>query len=96
MNLAAANARCANTKPFPSTVHERMDPLKIQIPTALTDVMGMADAIPELRSTAAHFTNFCHKNTLPPLTPRAGLSSTVAKVRSMHSLPVLLNFRLHK
>jgi hypothetical protein len=96
LNLAAANAGCANAKPFARTVHERMNPLKIQIPTALTDIMGMADAIPELRSTAAHFTNFCHKNTLPLLTPRAGLSSTVAKVRSMHSLPVLLNFRLDK
>jgi hypothetical protein len=95
LDLAAANAGCANAKPFPRTVHERVNRLKIQIPTALTDVVGMADAIPELRSTAAHFTNFCHRNTLPPHTFRADQSSTLAKICSMHSLPVLLKFRLH-
>lgn len=65
LNLAAANARCANAKPLPRAVHERMHPLKIQIPTALTDVVGMADAIPKLRPTTAHFTDFCHRRHTP-------------------------------
>lgn len=68
LNLAAANARCANAKPLSGAVYKRVNPLKVHIPTALADLVGMADTMPELRSTAANLTNFCHRNTLPPHT----------------------------
>ncbi|HSU60594.1 MAG TPA: hypothetical protein VLI55_14875 [Bryobacteraceae bacterium] len=42
-----------------------MNRLEVQIPAALADVVGVADAVSELRPTAADFTNFCHKYTVP-------------------------------
>jgi hypothetical protein len=34
--------------------------------------MGVADAMPELRTTTADFTNFCHRYTLPPGSKASG------------------------
>ena len=61
-NLAVADARRAGANTFARTIDERVDSLKVQIPTSIADVVGVADFMPELRSTAADFTNFCHKN----------------------------------
>jgi hypothetical protein len=44
--------------------------MKVKIPAALRYIMGVADAMPELRAPAAHVTSFCHKNTLQPPSPQ--------------------------
>jgi CheY-like chemotaxis protein len=38
--------------------------LQIQIPAAVGHVVGMADAVPELWTAAANFTNSCHKTEI--------------------------------
>lgn len=61
LHFAAANAGGAYTQPFTGAVDQRMHGLKIQVPAALCDVVGVTDAVPELRSTTAYFANLCHK-----------------------------------
>ena len=46
-------------------VYDRANVLQIEIPAALGYVVGVTDTISELRATAADFTNFCHRYTLP-------------------------------
>ena len=41
--------------------NQRMHGLQIDVPATLRHVVGMADAMPELRTTAADFTDSCHK-----------------------------------
>ena len=73
MNLTAANTRCANAKTLASTIYKGMNRLKINIPTALTHVVGVAYPVPKLRAATADFTNFCHieKRQLESNTDRA-------------------------
>lgn len=61
MNLAAANARCANTKPLASPIDKRMHGLKVDVPAALAYIVRVADAMSKLRTATADFTNSCHK-----------------------------------
>ena len=45
-------------------MHESVNGLQIKVPTPIRHIMSMADAMPELRSATADFTDFCHKDTL--------------------------------
>jgi hypothetical protein len=63
LNFAAADAGCADANTCAGPVHKSMDRLQIQIPAALGDIVGVTDAMPELRPAATDFTNFSHKNT---------------------------------
>ena len=63
MNLAAANAGGADANALARTFDECVHGLQIHVPAALRHVVGMTDAMPELRTTAANFTNFCHRDT---------------------------------
>ena len=72
MDFAAANAGRADAHTFPGAIDQSMNGLQVQIPAALRYVVGMADAMPELRPSATNVTNFCHKNTRTPASTRAG------------------------
>ncbi len=64
--FAVADARRAYLDALSSALDHGMNTLQVQIPPSLGDIVGVADATPELRPAATDFTNFCHKNT-PPL-----------------------------
>lgn len=64
LDFAVADAGRTHSYAFPGTFDESVNALQVQIPAALAHVMGMTDAMPELRPAATDFTNFCHKNTL--------------------------------
>lgn len=66
LHLAGANAGRADPNPLSGAVDKRMHRLQIQVPAALTDIMGMTDAMPELRSPTADLTGLCHKTHLHP------------------------------
>lgn len=70
MNFAVPNAGRADADALAGTLNHRVNRLKIQIPAALGDIVGVADAMPELRSATADFTNFCHMNTPAPGTAK--------------------------
>ena len=63
---AVANAGSANAYSLTSAIHQRVNRLEIEVPTALCHVVGVADAISELRSPATDFTDSCHINTPMP------------------------------
>ena len=69
LHFAVTDARRAYLNPLAGTLYLGMNTLQVQIPPSLGNVMGVADATPELRPAATDFTNFCHKNT-PPLSSR--------------------------
>ena len=48
----------------------QLDTLKVQVPTALGYVMGVADLIAELRPSSTNFTNSCHFNRLLGANPQ--------------------------
>ena len=77
MNFAVTDAGGAHAHPLAGTLDQCVDRLQVQIPATLRNVVGMADAVPELRSATADFTNSCHKNTRRTHSRRARLSSTV-------------------
>jgi hypothetical protein len=64
LNFAVADAGSANTDTLAGALDERMHALQVQIPAPLRHVMGVADFMPELWSTATDFTNFCHRKLL--------------------------------
>jgi hypothetical protein len=45
--------------------HQRANVLQIQVPAAIGQVVGMADPMPELRTSAAHVANSCHSQQSP-------------------------------
>ena len=58
LNLAVADAGRAHANALTATLNEGVHSLQIQIPAALGHIVGVADAMPELRSATAHFTYF--------------------------------------
>ena len=58
LNFAIANAGRAGANAFVGAFDDRMNRLQVQIPTALSDVVGVADFIAELRSATADITYF--------------------------------------
>lgn len=65
MDLPVADARSADTHALAGAFDKSVNRLQVQIPAALADIVGMADAMPELRPATADLTNFCHRYTLP-------------------------------
>jgi predicted fused transcriptional regulator/phosphomethylpyrimidine kinase len=61
LDFAVSNAGLADAKALPGAIHRRMNGLQVQIPPAFGYVVGVADAMPELRAAAADFTHSCHK-----------------------------------
>jgi len=62
LNFTGTNARSARTYAPAGAIDYRADRLQIQVPAPLCDVVGVTDAVAELRSTSAYIANFCHKN----------------------------------
>ena len=71
LDLTAADTGGADANAFTRAFDYRVYRLKIQVPTTLRHIVGMTDAMPELRPAATNFTNFCHINT-PPLNQASG------------------------
>jgi hypothetical protein len=64
LNFTVPNARRANAEAAASAVYQRPHRLKIQIPAALRHIVGVADAVTELRSAATYIANSCHKTQI--------------------------------
>ncbi len=64
LNFAAADAGGADAHALRTAFHQRPNGLQIYIPATLRHVVGMADAVAELRPAVADFTFFCHKTEL--------------------------------
>src|ERR1700691_830648 len=60
LNFARADAGRTHAQPLGSAVDHRVDRLQIQIPAALADIMGVADAVAKPRTAAAYITHLCH------------------------------------
>ena len=64
LDFAVADAGRTHSYAFSGTFDQSVNALQVKIPAALAHVMGMTNAMPELRPAATDLTNFCHKNTL--------------------------------
>src|ERR1022692_1008790 len=64
LNLARADAGCADPDPAPRPVHQCANRLQIQVPAALSYIMGVTDPVAELGPPATNFTNSCHKTKI--------------------------------
>jgi hypothetical protein len=64
LDLIRTDAGCADANPLVGAVDHGFDRLQIEVPTPLGDVVGVTDAIAELRAPAADITNLCHKEKL--------------------------------
>ena len=64
LNFTVSNARRADLQPFAGAFDEGADGLKIDIPTALGDVMSVADTVAELGAATAYIANLCHKTKI--------------------------------
>jgi hypothetical protein len=71
LDFAVTNAGSTNAQAFASAFDNCMNGLQIQVPATFRDVVGVADAMTELRSTTAYFTNFGHFKRLRPNCKRA-------------------------
>ena len=60
LNFTGANAGRAYAQTLGGAVDHCVDRLQIQIPAALADVMGVADAVAKLRAAPAYIANSCH------------------------------------
>jgi hypothetical protein len=64
LDFAVPNARRADCQPFAGAFDEGADGLKIDIPSALGDVMSVADTVAKLRPATAYIANLCHKTKI--------------------------------
>ena len=65
LNPAVADAGGARTKTLGSSVHDGTHELKVHVPAPLRHVMGVTDAVAELRTLPTDFTNSCHCRGTP-------------------------------
>ena len=64
LNFAGADAGGANADALAGAIDKGADRLQVEIPTALGDVVGVANAVAEFWAPTAYFTNLCHKTKL--------------------------------
>src|SRR3984893_4756739 len=70
-HFPAAQAGSADAYVLGSGSHPGMNRAQIDVPAPLTDIVGVADGISELRPLAADITNSCHNSEiLPGLLPK--------------------------
>lgn len=65
LNLSVADARGAHAQPLCGATHQSAHALKVHIPTAVGEIMGVTHAVAETRPFAAHFTNSRHDEGSP-------------------------------
>lgn len=63
LHFAGADAGGARANAPAGAIHQCVDCLQIQIPAALRDIVGVADAVAELRTAATNFTHLRHCST---------------------------------
>ncbi len=61
LDFAGADAGGADTNALAGAIYQRANGLQVDVPAALGHVVRVADAVAELRTTAAYFTNLSHK-----------------------------------
>jgi len=64
LNFAGTDAGRTDSHAPARAIHQGANGLQIQVPAALGYIMGVADAIAELRAAATYFTNSCHKTEI--------------------------------
>src|SRR5580693_7903867 len=60
LDLAAANAGCANADALTGALHQGMHGLQVQVPAPLSDIVGVTYPIAELGAAPANFTYSRH------------------------------------
>jgi len=63
-DLARADAGGADTDTAAGPVHQCANRLQIQVPAALSYIMGVTDPVAELGAPATNFANLCHKTEI--------------------------------
>ena len=64
LHFTGADTRGAHADPAAGAVDERTHVLQVQIPATLANIMGVTDAMAELRPAPTHITDSCHKTNL--------------------------------
>lgn len=64
LDFTGPDAGRANAETAAGAVYNRAHTLQVQVPAALGNIVGVADAVAELRPAATHFANSCHKIVL--------------------------------
>ena len=62
LDFAALNAGRADPDALTRALHHGMDLMQIQVPPALSHIVGVTHFIAELRTTPAHITNLRHNS----------------------------------
>jgi hypothetical protein len=60
LNFAAANAGSTDADPLAGALNYGANALQIDVPPAVAHIVSVADAVPELGTTAANFTHSRH------------------------------------
>jgi hypothetical protein len=64
LDFAVPNARGADPEPLAGAVDEGPNGLQVHVPAAFGDIVGVADAVPELGAAATNFAYFRHKTEI--------------------------------
>ena len=64
LNFTGPDTGGTYANPAAGAVDERAYVLQIQIPAALANIVGVTDAMAELRPAPTHITDSCHKTNL--------------------------------
>jgi hypothetical protein len=64
LNLTGPDARRADTEAFTGAVDQSPHGLQVHVPAAFGDIVGVADAVSELRTAATNFAYFRHSTEI--------------------------------
>jgi len=64
LDFAIADAGGANLHAAAGAFHESANRLQVDVPTPLSDIVGVADPVAELRPPPANLANLCHKTEI--------------------------------
>src|ERR1043166_3596335 len=64
LNLTRTDARGAHPEPPSGAVHQSANRLQIDVPAAFRHVVGVTDAVSELRAASTNLTNLRHKTEI--------------------------------
>src|SRR5579872_2431318 len=62
-----------------SAVHQGSHRLEVEVPAAISDIVGVADAVAKLGSAAANFTNLCHKTEISRMIRTHSIAKTLLR-----------------
>lgn len=64
LDLTGADTGHADPQAARGAIHQRTNALQVHVPTALGDVVRVADPVAKLRSAAADITYLCHRTEI--------------------------------